>query len=76
MDHLLDWFAEDYSRTDMSRLVIPAFEKRLDEYTSLFVIRAGEQPRAPMIRTFKRIVENVFGEDEAHIARITAVLLL
>ncbi len=76
MDHLLDWFAEDYSRTDMSRLVIPAFEKRLDEYSSLFVIRAGEQPRAPMIRTFKRIVENVFGEDEAHIARITAVLLL
>ena len=76
MDHLLAWFAEDYSKTDMSRLVIPAFEKRLDEYSSLFAVKAGEQPRAPMMRTFKRIVEHVFGEDEAHVARITAALLL
>jgi len=76
MDHLLAWLSEDYPKTDMSKLVIPAFEKRLDEYSTLFVINAGEEPRAPMLRTFKRIVEYVFGEDEAHIARITAALLL
>jgi hypothetical protein len=76
MDHLLAWLAKDYSKTDMSRLVIPAFEKRLDEYSSLFVVRPGEEPRAPMMRTFKRIVEHVFGEDEAHIARISAAILL
>ena len=76
MDHLLAWFAEDYSKTDMSRLVIPAFEKRLDEYSSLFAVKPAEEPRAAMMRTFKRIVEHVFGEDEAHIARISAAIML
>lgn len=28
------------------------------------------------MRTFKRIVEKVFGEDEAHIARIMAAILM
>jgi len=76
MDQLLAWLGEDYSRDDMSRLVIPAFKKRLDEYSSLFVIKPGEEARVPLMRTFKRIVEHVFGEDEAHIARIMAAVLL
>ncbi|MGH7146938.1 MAG: hypothetical protein ACREIJ_03450 [Nitrospiraceae bacterium] len=76
MDELLHWLSDDYSREEMSRLVIPAFDKRLNEYSELFVIRSGEEPQAPLMRTFKRIVENVFGEDEAHIARIMAAVLL
>ena len=76
MDALLAWLAEDYSKDDMSRLVIPAFKKRLDEYSSLFVIKPGEESRVPLMRTFKRVVEHVFGEDDAHIARIMAAILL
>jgi hypothetical protein len=76
MDELLAWLNDDYSSEEMSRLVIPAFRKRLDEYTSSFVIGTDEEPQAPLMRTFKHIVENVFGEDEAHIARIMAAILL
>ncbi len=76
MDELLRWLSDDYSREEMSRLVIPAFDRRLSEYSELFVIRSGEEPQAPLMRTFKRLVENVFGEDEAHIARIMAALLM
>ena len=76
MDELLHWLSNDYSREEMSRLVIPAFDKRLREYSELFVIRSGEEPQAPLMRTFKRVVENVFGEEEAHIARIMAAILL
>lgn len=76
MDELLRWLSDDYSREEISRLVIPAFDKRLNEYSELFVIRAGEEPRAPLMRTFKRIVENVFEEEEAHIARTMAAILL
>jgi len=76
MAELLAWLSDDYSSEEMSRLVIPAFRKRIDEYSSSFVIGENENPKAPMMRTFKRIVENVFGEDEAHIARIMAAILL
>ena len=76
MDELLAWLSQSYSREDIPRLVIPAFKKRLDEYSSLFVIKPGEEPRIPLMRTFKRVVEHVFGEDDAHISRIVAALLL
>lgn len=76
MDELLHWLSDDYAREEMSRLVIPAFDKRLNEYSNLFAIRAGEEPQAPLMRTFKRVVENVFGEDEAHIARIMAAIII
>jgi hypothetical protein len=76
MDELLQWFSDDYSREEISRLVIPAFDRRLNEYSELFVIRLGEEPQTPLMRAFKRIVENVFGEDEAHIAQIMAAILL
>ena len=76
MDELLHWLSDDYSREEISRLVIPAFDKRLNEYSELFVIRPGEEPQAPLMRTFKRVVENVFGEEEAHIARVMAAILL
>lgn len=76
MDELLRWLSDDYSREEISSLVIPAFDKRLNEYSQLFAIRSGEEPRAPLMRTFKRVVENVFGEEEAHVARIMAAMLL
>ncbi|MDE2323193.1 MAG: hypothetical protein KGL51_00755 [Betaproteobacteria bacterium] len=76
MEELLAWLSDDYSHDEISRLVIPAFDKRLNEYSGLFVIRAGEEPQAPLLRTFKQIVENVFGEDEAPIAQIVAALLM
>lgn len=76
MEELLIWLSDDYSREEISRLVIPAFNKRLNEYSELFVIRSGEEPQTPLMRTFKRIVENVFGEDDAHIARIMAAILM
>ncbi len=76
MGELLHWLSGDYSREEISRLVIPAFDKRLNEYSDLFVVHAGEEPQVPLMRTFKRVVENVFGEDDAHIARIMAVILM
>lgn len=76
MDEILAWLSDEYSRDEISRLVIPAFDKRLKEYSELFVIQPGEEPQAPLMRTFKHVVENVFGEDEAHIARIMAAILL
>lgn len=76
MDELLQWFSEDYSSAEVSRLVIPLLERRLDEYSGLFEVRRGEQPNAALLRTFKHVVENVFGEDEAHISRITAAIIL
>ncbi len=76
MDELLQWLSDDYSREEISRIVIPTFDRRLNEYSELFVIQSGEEPQAPLMRTFKRIVENVFGEDEAHIARIMAAILI
>ena len=76
MDEILAWLSDDYSKDEISRLVIPAFDKRLNEYSDLFVIRPGEETQAPLLRTFKQIVENVFGEDEAHIAQIMAAILM
>ncbi len=76
MDELLHWLSEDYSFEEMSRFVIPALDKRLNEYSELFVVHAREQPRVPLMRTFKRIVENVLDEDDAHIARVMAAILL
>ena len=76
MDELLQWFSQDYSSAEVSTLVIPSFERRLEEYAALFQLRQGEQPNAATLRTFKRVVENVFGEKEAHISRITAAILL
>jgi len=76
MDEILAWLSDGYSREEISRLVIPAFDKRLNEYSGLFVVRSGEEPQAPLLRTFKQIVENVFGEDEAHIAQIMAAILI
>ena len=76
MDQLLQWFSQDYSSEEIRTLVIPVFEQRLDEYSELFQVRQGEEPRSALLRTFKRVVENVFGEDDAHIARITAAILL
>ncbi len=76
MEELLAWLGDDYSQDEISRFVIPAFDKRLNEYSGQFVMRSGEEPRAPLLRTFKQVVENVFGEDEAHIAQIMAALLL
>lgn len=76
MEELLRWLSEDYSPDEISRLVIPAFDRRLNEYSELFAIRSSEEPKTPLIRTFKRIVENVFGDDEAHIARTMAAILI
>jgi len=76
MDELLAWLSDDYSHDEISRLVIPAFDKRLNEYSDLFLIRSGEEPQAPLLRTFKHIVENVFVENEAHIAQIMAAVLM
>lgn len=76
MDQLLAWLGDDYSHDEISRLVIPAFDKRLSEYSGLFVISPGDEPQAPLLRTFKKIVENVFGDDEAHIAQIMAAILM
>lgn len=76
MDELLAWLGDDYSHDEISRFVIPAFDKRLNEYSGLFVIHSGEEPQAPLLRTFKQIVENVFSEDEAHIAQIMAAILI
>lgn len=76
MDSLLTWLSDEYSQDEISRLVIPAFDQRLNEYADLFVIRPGEEPRASVLRTFKRIVENVFVQDEAHIAQIMAAVLM
>lgn len=76
MEELLAWLGDDYSHDEISRLVIPAFDKRMNEYSGQFVIRPGEESKAPLLRTFKQIVENVFGEDEAHIAQIMSAILL
>ena len=76
MDEILAWLSDDYSREEISRLVIPAFDKRLNEYSGLFVICSGEEPQTPLLRTFRQIVENVFSEDEAHIAQIMAAILM
>lgn len=76
MEELLAWLGDDYSHDEISRLVTPAFDKRLNEYSGQFVIRSGEEPQAPLLRTFKQIVENVFGEDEAHIAQIMCAILI
>lgn len=76
MDELLAWLSDDYSYDEISRLVIPAFEKRLNEYSGLFVLRSGEAAQAPLLRTFKQIVENVFGEHDPHIAQIMAAILI
>ena len=76
MDELLAWLSDDYSPDEISRLVIPAFDKRLNEYSCLFVIRSGDEPRSPLLRTFKKILENVFGEADVHIAQVMAALLI
>ena len=76
MDELLAWLGDDYSHEEISQFVIPAFDKRLNEYSGLFVIQSGEEPRAASLRTFKQIVENVFGENEAHIAQTMAAILI
>lgn len=74
MDEVLAWLSDDYSKDEISRLVIPAFDKRLNKYSDLFVTRLGEEHQAPLLRTFKQIVENVFAEDEAHITQIMAAI--
>jgi hypothetical protein len=76
MDDLLHWFGDSYSREEISHLVIPAIDKRLHEYSGLFAIRPGEEPRVPLLRLFKRVVENVFGTDDAAIDEIMAAILL
>lgn len=45
MDELPHCFSDDYSREEMSRVVIHAFDKRLNEYADSFAIRAGEGAR-------------------------------
>lgn len=75
-NELIDFLRDDYSQAEIQSLVVPAFMKRTAEYTSLFSIGADEEPRQPLLRTSARMVENVFGEPEAHIARTMAVSLL
>lgn len=76
MDALLDWFSNDYSHAEIRSLVMPAFEKRLSEYSSLFTVMPDEAPAAPMMRTFGRITSNIFGGDETDIAQILAAMTL
>lgn len=76
MDELFAWLSDDYSHDEIASLVVPAFKKRIHEYSEAFVLHPGEEPQAALLRTFKLIVENVFGERETHIARIMAAILL
>lgn len=76
MEALLDWFSSEYSSTEIRSLVIPAFDKRLNEYSTLFTVKADEKPTAPMMRTFGRIISNVFGGEQTDIAQISAAILL
>lgn len=76
MAALLEWLSESYSPDEIRQLVIPLFTKRLDEYSEDFVMRRGEQATAPMMRTFRHIVANVFIDDDPHIAQIVAAQLL
>lgn len=76
MDKLLEWLGAEYSPHEMRSLVIPAFERRLDEYEAAFSVRQNEAPTATSMRTFRLMVERIFNEPEAHIAQITALQLL
>lgn len=76
LDGLLDFLRTDYSANEIKTLVIPAFMKRTAEYSSLFSLHDGEEPRNAYLRSSARMVGNVFGEDEAHISRTMAVMLL
>jgi hypothetical protein len=76
LNELLDFLRDDYSEGEIKTLVIPAFMKRTAEYSSLFSLGDGDEPRNALLRTSARMVENVFGEDEAHLARTMAVMLL
>lgn len=76
MDALLDWFSGEYSNAEIGSLVIPAFDKRLNEYSALFTVKANEEPTAPMMRTFGRIISNVFGGEPTDVAQISAAILL
>lgn len=76
MDKLLEWLSADYSLHEMRSLVIPAFERRLDEYEAAFTVQQNEAPTTAFMRTFKLMVEQIFNESEAHFAQITALQLL
>jgi hypothetical protein len=74
-ESIIEWMKDDYEAEEIKSLVIPAFRKRIEEYSSLFSTSQNITSQAALLRTMKAISENVSGEQEAHIADIMSVLL-
>ena len=74
-ESIIEWMKDEYGTEEIKSLVIPAFRKRVEEYSSLFSTNQHTTAQAALLRTMKAISENVSGQQEAHISNIMIVLL-
>lgn len=73
---VLEMVSGEYSEQEFSRMVIPTYKRRIDQYNEMFILGPSEAAQAPLMRVCKQIVENVCGEEEAHIAQVMSVMLV
>lgn len=74
-ESIIEWMKDEYEAEEIKNLVIPAFKRRVEEYSSLFSTSQSTTAQAALLRTMKAISENVSGEQEAHIENVMSVLL-
>ncbi len=73
---VLEILSNEYSEQEFTRMVMPTYKRRMDQYNEMFSIGPSEAAQAPLMRVCKKIVENVCGEEEAHISQIMTVALV
>ena len=70
---LLVWFEDSYSPSEIESLVVPAFEKRLAEYSKVASYTQDEDPSKILFRLLKRVMSNVYCENDPSFEQVMAI---